>query len=108
MDILKNKNYKKYDYPCRYATVPTYYNTVDRKYITGIGSNVSKNLAYTIHKVSEGDTLDSLSLKYYNNPTFYWVIAYFNDIQDVFEDLLTFHPVLKIPNIANVKFGEER
>ena len=108
MDVLKDKNYKKYSEICRYTNVPYYYHTEDDKYIYGIGSNVFKNISYTLHEVKKGETLDSLALKYYNNPTFYWVIGYFNDIQDCFEDLLEWHPTLKIPNIANIKFGDDR
>lgn len=108
MDVLKNKQYKKYPEISRYTNSPVYYHTLDEKYIYGLGSNVFKNLSYTIHEVKEGETLDSIALKYYNNPTFYWVIALFNDIGDSFDDLLEWYPVLRIPNIANIKFGDER
>ena len=84
MDVLKDKNYKTYDYTSRYTSTPYYYNTEDNKYIYGIGKQIDKNTAYTAHKVKETDTLDYLALKYYGNPTYYWVIAYFNDIQDCY------------------------
>ena len=57
------------------------------------------------HKVKSNDTLNSLALKYYNNPTFWWVIAYFNDVQDAFKPLIDKYATLKIPNIASVEFG---
>lgn len=108
MDILKNKTYGKFDYTCRYAAVPYFYNTLDEKYIYGIGSNLRKDTAYTTHKVAETDTLDYLALKYYNNPTYYWIIAYFNDIQDAFIDLPSNYKTLKIPNIQSISFGAGR
>lgn len=108
MDVLKNKSYGVFDYTCRYSAVPFYYHSEDKKYIVGIGSNLSKDTAYTVHQVAATDTLDYLALKYYNNPTFYWVIAYFNDIQDCFITLADQFKVIKIPQIASIAFGEER
>ena len=63
------------------------------------------NTEYVSHIVKSNDTLNSLALKYYNNPTFWWVIAYFNDIQDPFKPLRNKYTTLKIPNIASVEFG---
>ena len=108
MDVLKNKQYETYDYTCRYKTAPFYYHTVDNKYVYGLSSNIDKNFTYVAHKVEPRDTLDSLALKYYGNPTFYWVIALFNDIQDCFIKLSEHYEILKIPNISNLKFGKER
>ena len=108
MDVLKNRNYKDFDYTCRYSGVPYYYHTLDEKYIFGLTSNLSKNTSYTLHNVKDTDTLDGLALKYYNNPTFYWIIAYFNDIQDCLIKLADEYKVIKIPTITGVKFGEER
>lgn len=108
MDALKDKNQKSYDYTCRYSSVPYYFNTNDGKYIYGVGTQMIKNTNYVAHKVLPTDTLDYLSLKYYGNPTFYWVIAYFNDIVDCYEPLINHFKVIKIPNISGVAFGEER
>ena len=108
MDVLKNKSYKQYDYICRYANVPYYYHTLDDKFVYGIGSNFKKDAPYIIHTVKDTDTLDSLALKYYNNPTYYWVICYFNDIQDAFINLLDNFKTIKIPNISSVEFGFTR
>ena len=108
MDILTNTNYFSADYICRYSSVPYYYNTEDRKYIYGIGTNMVKTLPYVAHKVKDTDTLDYLALKYYNNPTYYWVIAYFNDIQDAFIKLSDKFKILKIPNIRSLEFGDLR
>jgi hypothetical protein len=46
-----------------------------------------------------------LALKYYNNPTFWWVIAYFNDIQDPFKPLKDKRDTIKIPSISSIEFG---
>ena len=108
MDVLKDKQYETYSYTSRYKTVPFYYHTVDDKYIYGIGSNINKDITYVAHKVTSTDTLDSLALKYYGNPTLYWVIALFNDIQDCFIKLSDIYEIIKIPNISSISFGKER
>jgi hypothetical protein len=108
MDTLTNKTYKSYDYTCRYTSVPYFYSTVDDKYIYGIGTQLNKDITYVAHKLKDTDTLDSLALEYYNNPTFYWIIAYFNDIEDVFEPLLDILDIIKIPTITSISFGKER
>ena len=69
MDTLKDKQYGVFDYTCRYAGVPYYFDTLERREIFGIGSNMFKNSAWLAHKVTQEDTLDNLALTYYNNPT---------------------------------------
>nr|DAJ89554.1 MAG TPA: baseplate wedge protein [Caudoviricetes sp.] len=108
MDVLTNKNYNIYGYTCRYTIVPYYYNTEDKKYTYGITTNISKNTTYVAHKVKDTDTLDYLALKYYNNPTYYWVIANFNDILDPYIKLVEYFSVIKIPNISGITFEEPR
>ena len=108
MDVLTKKSYESGDYLYRYSTVPFYYHTIDEKYIYGLGSNMKKDTAYVLHKIKQGDTLDNLALEYYNNPTLYWVIAYFNNIWDVFIDLTDYFTELKIPTITAIEFGDER
>lgn len=105
MDTLKNKIYAKFDYISRYSNIPYYYDTLKDKQIFGIGTNLKTNTEFVTHKVVNRDTLNSLALKYYNNPTFWWVIAYFNDIQDPFKPLVDKYTTLKIPNISSVEFG---
>ena len=105
MDTLKNKNYAKFDYTSRYASVPYYYDTLTNRDIYGIGTNLKTTAEFVTHEVKSNDTLHSLALKYYNNPTFWWVIAYFNDIQDAFKPLTYKYTTLKIPNIASIEFG---
>lgn len=107
MDVLKNKTYNQFDYLSRYSNVPFYYNTQDGRYIYGLGSNLNKNVDWLAHEVKQSDTLDKLALKYYNNPTLWWIIAYFNDIQDSLEPI-TDRKIIKIPSMNNLEFKSER
>lgn len=105
MNTLKNKTYYNFDYLSRYTTVPYYYDTLSDKEIYGIGTNLKTNTEYVTHTVKSNDTLHSLALKYYNNPTFWWIIAYFNDVQDSFRPLREKYTTLKIPSISSIEFG---
>lgn len=105
MDTLKNKKYENYDYLCRYTQIPSYFDTIKQREICGIGSNLSKNSPYVSHKLTSEDTLHSLALQYYNNPTYWWIIAYFNDIQDSFISLINHYSILRIPDISSITFG---
>ncbi len=106
MDILKDKSYKTTDTLSRFTSFPYYYNTIDGKYQYGIMSQLSKDTTYIIHGVSREDTLESLALKYYGRPDYYWVIAMFNDINDAFGKLYNKHKTLKIPSVSNIKFEQ--
>lgn len=103
MDVLKNKNYKSYDRLSRYSGFPYYYHTVDNKYVYGITAHLKQTNYYTLHKIKKWDTLDSIALEYYNNPTYYWIIADFNNIKDPFDDLVV-DKYLKIPNLSTISF----
>jgi hypothetical protein len=105
MDTLKNKTYANFDYLSRYTDTPYYYDTLTDKQIFGIGTNLKDNTEFVTHIVKSNDTLNSLALKYYNNPTFWWVIAYFNNVQDAFKPLRDKYTTLKIPNISSIQFG---
>jgi len=108
MDVLKNKTFAKFDYICRYSNIPYYYHTIDDKYVYGLSTNMRKDTSYTLYKVKPEDTLDSIALDYYNNPTLFWIIAYFNDIQDCFIRLYDKYKVIKIPTYTALQFGDER
>ena len=108
MESLKDKRFGTFDYISRYSGVPYYYHTVDNKEIFGTGKNMRKDIPWAAHKVVSTDTLDKLALTYYNNPTYWWVIAYFNDIQDAFIKLKDYFDVLKIPAITNISFADMR
>ena len=105
MGKLKDKQYKTYNYLSRYASFPFYYNIKDNKYIYGTTSQLDTTVNYMEYKVETNDTLDSIALMFYNNPTFYWVISDFNRIQDPFKKLKV-GTVLKIPTLSNIKFIE--
>lgn len=108
MDALKNKKYAQYDYISRYADTPYFYHTVDKKEVYGLAKNMLKDNTWVLHKVVDTDTLDRLALSYYNNPSYWWVIAYFNDIQDAFIRLKDHYESLKIPSINSITFGDLR
>lgn len=106
MDTLKNKNFEKFDYLCRYVNTPYYYDTLKDREVFGIGTNLKTNSEFVTHEVKSSDTLHSLALKYYNNPTFWWVIAYFNNIQDALKPIGKKYKTLRIPSISSVEFGK--
>ena len=109
MDTLKNKRYLKYGYTCRQNGTAVYYDTLTGKECYGIIRDLNKTTASFTHIVQERETLDSLALKYYNNPTYWWVIAMFNNIQDALvSNLKEEYPVLQIPNIAAIIFEKEK
>ena len=105
MGILENKQYKHYDYFSRYEGVPFYYHKLDQKYVYGTTSHINKNTLYLQHEVKVNDTLDILALDYYNNPTFFWAIADFNNIQDPYKKLVV-GSKLKIPILNEITFEE--
>ena len=103
MDVLKQKQTKKYDYISRYSGIYFYYNTLDDKYIYGITKQIKDNILSFQHTVNKNDTLDSLSAYYYGRPDFFWVIADYNRIQDPFINLYeSGFTTLEIPNISSI------
>jgi alpha-L-arabinofuranosidase len=106
MEKLTNKRVDSYEYLSRYTGIPYYYDPTNNRDVMGICKQIDTSTQYLTHKVEAKDTLDSLSLKYYNNPTFWWAIAYFNLINDPFVPLHTKFKVIKIPNISGIKFKD--
>lgn len=104
MDVLKDKQTKTYSYISRYSGFPFFYNTQDNKYIYGVTSQLDTNITYVAHPVIQSDTLESLSLKYYGRPDYYWIIADFNRIQDPFIKLIEHYEILNIPSLSNITF----
>ena len=104
--ILENKFYKQYDKVSRYSIFPYYYHRIDDKYIYGITAQLYKgnDVTYLTRVVEIGDTLDTLSLKYYNNPLYYWIIADYNNIKDPYKPLKV-GSKLKIPSISNIRYN---
>ena len=68
MDVLTDRTIKSSDYYSRYNGLSYYYNH----------SRVTK------YVVQEKDTYDLIALKYYNNPTYYWIICDYNRVRDPF------------------------
>ena len=108
MDTLKNKRYQDFDYTSRYTGIPYYYDTVTKQDVYGVIKPMLKNNAWVAHKVTQEDSLDSLALKYYNNPTYWWIIAFFNNITDPFIRLKDKFNIIKIPSISSIEFGDFR
>lgn len=103
MEVLTNKQYKQFDHISRYSPSPIYYHTLDNKYIVGIDKWLNNDTPYSEYIVRKGDTFDTLALRFYNNPTFYWIICSFNRIHDPFE-IPEPGSVLKIPSFSNIEF----
>jgi hypothetical protein len=108
MEKLTNKRFNSFDYTSRYTSVPYFYDTEAQTDVYGIGTQMSPNTNFVSHSVKPEDTLDSLALTYYNNPTYWWVIAYFNKITDPFIHLSKKFSILKIPTISGIIFKNER
>jgi nucleoid-associated protein YgaU len=105
MDTLRNKSFASFDYLSRYESTPYYFDTLTGKEVFGIGTGMRTDSEFVTHVIRSNDTLNSLALQYYNNPTFWWVIAYFNNVQDPFRPLRDKYETLKIPSISSVEFG---
>ena len=108
MNVLTNKKYAQFDYISRYTGIPYYFNTVDEREVYGLSKNAIKDAPYVLYQTQQGDTLDNLALINYNNPSYWWVLAYYNDIQDAFVDIHSTYPTLKIPTISAISYGDLR
>lgn len=104
-DILTDKQFREYNKISRYSGVPYYYNKTDNKYMYGIGKNLKTDTPFKIHTIKECDSLDSLALYYYNNPTYFWIIADFNRIHDPYITLEVGKKI-KIPTFSLIEFEE--
>ena len=102
MNVLKDKSSKTYLYTSRYATLPCYYNTLDKKYMYGISKNLNTNTDYVLHNLVDSDSLDSLALKYYGRPDLFWVIADFNNLNDPYIRLVDKMSSIKIPALSGI------
>ena len=105
MDILKDKQLRAYDKLSRYSTFPFYYNELDNKYMYGTTNHLKNTTAYRLYKIKNNDTLDSIALDAYNDPTYYWIICDFNRIQDPFIDLAV-GSYLKLPILSLIEYKD--
>ena len=102
MNVLKDKSSRTYFYTSRYATLPYYYNTLDKKYMYGISKNLNTNTDYVLHNLVDSDSLDSLALKYYGRPDLFWVIADLNNLNDPSIRLVDNMSSIKIPALSGI------
>lgn len=105
MNVLVDKSYKTYDGYSRYANFPYYFNTLDNKYVYGTTAHLRDDTPYSIHIVEQNDTLDTIALQYYNNPTYYWVVADFNRIRDPYIPLKVGERI-KVPSFSLLEFEQ--
>ena len=103
MDVLRNKQYRTDTYISRYTPLPYYYHSIDDRYILSKDAWLDDSTPYKGHTIIQGDTLDSLALQYYNNPTYFWIICSYNHISDPYIDLIP-GEIIKIPSLGNIKF----
>lgn len=106
MEKLTNKQAHTFDYNSRYTGIPYYFDTTKNREVMGISKQITFNTPYVLHKVVSGDSLDKLALKYYNNPTYWWAIAFFNKINDPFIEIDLTYQTLKIPTISSLIFED--
>ena len=100
MDILTNRTVKTSKYFSRYNGIYSYYNTLDKKYQLALKSWLKKDFDYTKYTVEKGDTWDWIALKFYNNPTYYWIICDANEIIDPMKQPEK-GDVIVIPSLGN-------
>lgn len=104
--ILSNKTYKDYKKISRYSVFPYYYNRLDDKYLYIRTANLINTTPATLYTTKKKETCDSLALKFYGNPTLYWIIADYNRILDPY---ITFDEgsTIWIPNYSNIIFDTQ-
>ncbi len=106
MQKLINKQAHTFDYKSRYTGVPYYFDTQSGRETPGITRQIRFDTPYVLHKVQPSDTLDSLALDYYSNPSYWWAIALFNKINDPFINLGLKYATLKIPALSSIIFED--
>lgn len=104
MDVLTGKSKKDYTYVSRYASLPYYYNSNDKRYVYGLSKHLRQDTEYVLHHIADTDTLDSLALKYYGRPDLYWVIADFNRITDPFISLSETFIDICVPSLNGIRW----
>ena len=103
MEVLDNKQYKTFNQFSRYQNVPYYFHRIDKKYVSGTTTHIDKNTPFILYKTKLNDNLDTIALSFYNNPTYYWIIADFNNIQNPFTTF-GIDEELKIPIFNEITF----
>lgn len=103
MEVLKDKKYKSYNYLSRYSAFPTYYDTIDGKYMYGTTAQLEKTDTFVLYTIKNGDSFDSISLDFYNTPLYWWAICDFNSIQNPLQELEA-GTKIRIPTISNIRY----
>jgi hypothetical protein len=93
-----------YNHICRYKNTQTLFDELFSEYYHRFGQpfnvqQTSRDEYVKIDNTTE-NRLDIIALKYYNNPTMWWIIAAANNILDVFE--VPVGTVLRIPPLQVV------
>lgn len=102
--VSKDIQKKTYDYFSRYSELNTYYSNLDKKRYYETSNHLSKDIdSYIKHTVCLNENLDTIALKYYANPLYWWIIADINGIKDPFK--LEVGKVLIVPYLNQVKFN---
>ena len=86
-----------------YEHFKEYFNIQDNKYFYGITNQLDDTTAYMIHIASKEDTIDSISLKYYNTPNDFWILCDFNRIQDPYSFIKP-GTKIKIPVFSSIMY----
>ena len=107
MDVLSEKYYVQCDKLSRYSDIPAYYHKVDNKYMYGISKNLDQSTPYDTYKIKQGDTFDTLALKFYNDPSYYWILADYNRVNDPFAKLKV-DTYIRIPVLSSINFERDR
>lgn len=103
MDRLQDKSYRTYNYISRYSSFPYYYDSTDKKYIYGTTAYLDDTTPYTLYQVQKNDTWDSMALKFYNSPTFFWILCDFNRVQNPY-DSPKVGSRIRVPALTNISF----
>ena len=101
--MLQQEKIISTDHISRYNGFSSYYNTEDEKYMGGRVAWLSDDTTYLNYVTQKNDTWENIALKYYANPTFWWVILDANKIADPFMECKPGYQI-KIPVLSNITF----
>lgn len=104
MRNIKNREKKSFDYLSRYSSFSFNYHIKDKKYFYELTSQLDDSTTQVLVTVNDATTLDSLALKYYGRPDYWWIIADFNRIRDPFLKLSDTFTKIKIPSISVINY----
>lgn len=103
MSVIIDSAAKDYSYLSRYSDFNVLYNSEDgKKYYETTSQLRSDFSIFESHLVEVGDSLDSIALRYYGNPLYWWIIADVNRIQDIFN--LKVGTRLSIPYLNQISY----